>query len=207
MTQGDATAILRHWIEAVPHDRLAHLVKDATRAFVRALSMRLAEEGVSFGHWTYLRILWEHDGLTQKQLSDEAGVMEPTTYAAVTAMERAGYVRREQRPGNRKNVHVSLTPRGRALKRRLVPLAEEVNRIGVARIDAASVAAVRRVLITVIANLAQDELQRAATASTAPARARPATRGCAPAGSRRPTAAARGSRPASPRSRRSEAAD
>ena len=38
----DAQEILRHWREAVPHDRLAHLVKDATRAFVRALQARLA---------------------------------------------------------------------------------------------------------------------------------------------------------------------
>jgi predicted dehydrogenase len=77
-----ADAILRHWLEAVPHDRLAHLVKDATRAFVRALQVRLAEHGVSFGHWTFLRILWERDGLTQKQLSDEAGVIDEL-YAAV----------------------------------------------------------------------------------------------------------------------------
>ena len=58
--------ILRHWREAVPNDRLAHLVKDATRALVRALQMRLGEHGVSFGHWTFLRILWESDGLTQR---------------------------------------------------------------------------------------------------------------------------------------------
>ena len=49
---------------------------------MRALQVRLAEQNISFGHWTFLRILWEHDGLTQKQLSDEAGVMEPTTYIA-----------------------------------------------------------------------------------------------------------------------------
>ena len=42
--------ILRHWREAVPEDRLAHLVKDATRSLVRALQMRLVEHGVSFGH-------------------------------------------------------------------------------------------------------------------------------------------------------------
>ena len=30
-------AILRHWREAVPNDRLAHLVKDGTRALLRAL--------------------------------------------------------------------------------------------------------------------------------------------------------------------------
>jgi DNA-binding MarR family transcriptional regulator len=158
----EAATILRHWLEAVPHDRLAHLVKDATRALVRALQVRLAREGVSFGHWTFLRILWEHDGLTQKQLSDEAGVMEPTTFAAVTAMERLGYVTREQRPGNRKNVHVTLTPRGRSLKRRLVPLAEEVNRIGVAGIEPVQIATTRAVLIAIIANLAQDEIEREA---------------------------------------------
>ena len=160
MARDETTAILRHWVEAVPHDRLAHLVKDATRAFVRALQARLAGEGVSFGHWTFLRILWEHDGLTQKQLSDEAGVMEPTTFAAVTAMERLGYVKREQRPGNRKNVHVTLTPRGRALKRKLVPLAEEVNRIGVEGIDTVRIATPRAVLVTIIANLARDEMRR-----------------------------------------------
>ena len=135
MRKTETDVILRHWRDAVPDDRLAHLVRDAARAFVRALQWRLAEHDVSFGHWTFLRILWEQDGLTQKQLSDEAGVMEPTTYAAVTAMEELGYVTREQRPGNRKNVHVVLTPRGRALKRKLVPLAEEVNRIGVDGVD------------------------------------------------------------------------
>ena len=74
--------VLRHWTEAVPEDRLAHLVKDAWRAYVRALQMRLTEHSVSFGHWTFLRILWERDGLTQRELSAEAGVMEPTTYSA-----------------------------------------------------------------------------------------------------------------------------
>ena len=107
-------AILRHWREAVPNDRLAHLVKDATRGLLRALQMRLARHDVALGHWTFLRILWESDGLTQRALSAEAGLMEPTTSAALAAMEKAGYIRRERKPGNRKNVHVFLTPAGRA---------------------------------------------------------------------------------------------
>ena len=160
MGNTETDVILRHWRDAVPDDRLAHLVRDAARAFVRALQGRLAEHDVSFGHWTFLRILWEQDGLTQKQLSDEAGVMEPTTYAAVTAMEELGYVTRVQRPGNRKNVHVTLTARGRALKRKLVPLAEDVNRIGVEGVDARRVTIAREVLIAIIANLARDEARR-----------------------------------------------
>ncbi|ABX18459.1 MarR family transcriptional regulator [Burkholderia multivorans] len=89
-------AILRHWREAVPNDRLAHLIKDAARAMVRGLHMRLAQYEVSFGHWAFLRILWEEDGLTQKELSVEAGVMTPTTFTAVSAMEKLGYVERRE---------------------------------------------------------------------------------------------------------------
>ena len=163
--------ILRHWREAVPNDRLAHLVKDATRALVRALSMRLAVHKVSFGHWTFLRILWEGDGLTQRELSAEAGVMEPTTFAALRAMERLGTVTRRQVGRDRKKVHVFLTPKGRALKRRLVPLAEEVNNIAVAAVSPADIAAARAVLLAIIENLARDE-------ETAPTRM-PSTRALA----------------------------
>ena len=150
--------ILRHWREAVPDDRLAHLVKDATRALIRALQTRLAAHEVSFGHWAFLRVLWERDGLTQRELSEEAGVMEPTTFAAVKAMEERGYVSRRRARDNRKNVFVHLTPAGRALKARLVPLAEEVNRIAVAGLPAAEVARVRNALLTIIENLARDEI-------------------------------------------------
>ncbi len=84
-------SILRHWREAVPDDRLAHLVKDATRALVRALQMRLAEHGVSFGHWTFLRILWEGDGLTAaRNEASRPASWEPTTFSALKAMEKRG---------------------------------------------------------------------------------------------------------------------
>jgi len=151
-------AILRHWREAVPNDRLAHLVKDATRGLVRALQMRLAEHSVSFGHWVFLRILWERDGLTQRELSVQAGLMEPTTFSALKAMEKLGYVVRRQLPDSRKKVYVFLTPKGRALKGALVPLAEAVNEIAVRGIAAADVAATRRSLLAMIENLAADEL-------------------------------------------------
>jgi MarR family transcriptional regulator, organic hydroperoxide resistance regulator len=149
--------ILRHWREAVPNDRLAHLVKDATRALVRALTMRLAAHKVSFGHWTFLRILWEGDGLTQRELSERAGVMEPTTFAALHAMERLGTITRRQVGRDRKKVYVFLTPKGRALKHRLVPHAEDVNNIAVRGVKGADIAATRAVLLAVIENLARDE--------------------------------------------------
>jgi DNA-binding MarR family transcriptional regulator len=158
MTLSDHTNhLLRHWREAVPNDRLAHLIRDVARAQMRALQQRLAAYDVSFGHWTFLRILWIKDGLTQRELSALAGVMEPTTFSAVKAMEKLGFVERRQLPGNRKNVHVFLTEQGRALERKLVPLAEEVNRISVQGMSERTITIVRRSLLRMIENLAADE--------------------------------------------------
>jgi MarR family transcriptional regulator, organic hydroperoxide resistance regulator len=162
---GDTERMLQHWRDAVPNDRMAHLIKDATRALVRSLHTRLAAHGVSFGHWTFLRILWESDGLTQRELSREAGVMEPTTFTALKAMERSGYIVRRQMGGNRRKVHIFLTASGRALKRSLVPLAETVNRIALRGVALPDIAATRRTLMAMLVNLARDELtsvQRAA---------------------------------------------
>ncbi len=150
--------ILRHWQEAVPNDRLAHLVKHAARGLARALQMRLAEHEVSYGHWTFLRILWENEGLTQRELSVQAGVMEPTTFSALRAMEKRGYIVRRQSPHSRKEIDVHLTAKGRALKARLVPLAEDVNDVAMRAVASADIAATRRVLLAVIENLAGDEV-------------------------------------------------
>jgi len=152
----ESQSILRHWQESVPDDRFAHLVKDATRSFQRSLQIRLAQYDVPFGHWTFLRVLWAHDGITQKQLSDEVGVMEPTTFAAVRAMEARGWIERRQLAENRKNVHVFLTAAGRELRSRLVPFAEEVNGVGLKGLSPDDVATARRVLLAIITNLAED---------------------------------------------------
>ena len=154
-------SIVQHWREAVPNDRLAHLVRDASRAFQKALQIRLARQGIAFGHWTFLRILWEKDGVTQKELSDRAGVMEPTTFAAMKAMEAAGYIERKQLPTNRKNIYVHLTRKGRALKKSLVPLAVDTNVIAAQNLPEKDVQTTRRVLLAMIENLANDELQPA----------------------------------------------
>jgi MarR family transcriptional regulator, organic hydroperoxide resistance regulator len=153
----ETQTILRHWHEAVPNDRLAHLVKDATRALLRALQLRLTESGVLLGHWTFLRILWEKDGITQRELSEQAGVMEPTTFSALKTMESLGYVTRRKLAGNKKKVFVFLTPYGRGLKAKLVPLAQEVNEIAIRNVNSSDVAAARRTLLAIIERLAEDE--------------------------------------------------
>lgn len=154
-----AQAMLRHWLKDVPNDRLAHLIKDASRGLQRSLQRRLAEHAVSFGHWSFLRILWDTDGLTQRELSERAGLMEPTTFSALAAMERLGYIRREPAPDGGRKVFIHLTPAGQALKEVLVPFAEETNAVAVCGVRDADIAATRRTLLAMIRNLAEDEIE------------------------------------------------
>jgi DNA-binding MarR family transcriptional regulator len=139
---------------AVSNERFAHLVKIAQRGFSRSLQLRLRKESLLYGHWTLLRILWSTDGITQRQLSEQAGVAEPTTFGALQAMEKLGYITR-QKMG--KQMRVFVTPKGAALKQRVVPAAEEVNRLATAGIGADDLAATRRTLIAMIDNLVRDE--------------------------------------------------
>lgn len=154
---GEPDAIFSSFGEAKADDRLANLIKEARRGLGRAMHMRLAQHKVSYGHWTFLRILWEEEGLTQRALSERACLQEPTTFSALKAMEKLGFVERRRLPSSRKNIYVFLTPEGRALKRRLVPLAIEVNQIAVDGTSAADIAATWRTLRLMIDNLAHDE--------------------------------------------------
>lgn len=153
-----ATQAALEWHEALPDDRIAHLVRDARRGLSRVLQIRLNEHGIASGHWTFLRILWRRDGLTQRELSDLAGVMEPTTFSALQSMERLGYVSRQRRPENRKNIYVFLTDEGRALENKLVPMAEEINAMVLQGVPPEDVASARRALMAMIRNVAKYEL-------------------------------------------------
>ncbi|MCC5999945.1 MAG: MarR family transcriptional regulator [Pararhodobacter sp.] len=138
---------------------MAHLTRLAARSFSRALQIRLAEHDITFGHWVFLRILWQQDGLSQRRLSALANLTEPTTHAALARLEQLGYLTRRNLPGNRRRQHAFLTETGQALRSRLEPLAIEVNDVALDGVSDDEMAVLRRVLARVIDNLAADEVR------------------------------------------------
>jgi DNA-binding MarR family transcriptional regulator len=138
---------------AVAVDRAAHLLKLASKASARALQVRLARHGVSYGHWTLLRILWKEDGLSVTELARRANVAKPAAVTAISGMEREGYAVRQQRDGNLKSVYVHLTAKGRALEPKLVPLAIEVNDIALRGFTDAQAHRLREALVRIMRNL------------------------------------------------------
>ena len=150
-------------------ERLARLIRSAARAFNRSLQLRLASHGVSFGQWIFLRILWNEDALSQRELSVRAGLTEPTTHTALARLEAMSLVERRQLPGNRRRQHAFLTPKGRSLRDKLEPLAVEANEKAVVGLDVGEQAALRRALLTMIRNLERDEADAAALGMKVPA--------------------------------------
>ena len=138
-------------------ERLAHVVRLVAKGFSRCLQIRLAEHGVSFGHWTYLRVLWEQDGITQRDLSTRLGLMEPTVHTALEKMLRAGLIRREHRDGNRKKKYIYLSDAGRSLRAELEPLAVEVNEIATMGLQEDDLSKLRGMLLHMHKNLSVDE--------------------------------------------------
>ena len=146
----------REWRDALHEERMAHLIKTAFRSTSASLQRRLKQYDVLYGHWTFLRILWQTDGVTQRQLSEQAGVTEPSTVTALQAMEKLGYLSRRKVNGNKKQIRVFLTPRGRSLRPLVVPCAQQVNQILMAGIPPDDFAVTRRTLLAVIENLSRD---------------------------------------------------
>lgn len=138
-------------------ERIARLVRLAARAFNRSLQMRLTTEGVTFGQWIFLRILWSHDGLSQRELSEKAHLTEPTAHTALLRMEELGFIKRRNMGTNKRRQHAFLTEKGWALRDKLEPMALETNALAVDGLSAEEVSILRRALSTMISNLVQDE--------------------------------------------------
>jgi DNA-binding MarR family transcriptional regulator len=107
-------------------DSVGYQIRATHRVLQRFLQFKIEPHGIPLGMWYFLRALWHEDGLTQRELSNRVGTMEPTTLSAILIMEKKGLVRRVRNQDDRRKWHIHLTPKGRALKVRLLPLAREV---------------------------------------------------------------------------------
>jgi DNA-binding MarR family transcriptional regulator len=107
-------------------DSIGYQIRATHRVLQRFLQFKIEPHGITPGMWYFLRALWHEDGLTQRELSSRVGTMEPTTLSAILVMEKEGLVRRVRNPDDRRKWHIHLTPKGRGLKPKLLPLAREV---------------------------------------------------------------------------------
>ena len=134
------------------------LVILAARLYARALLTRIEPSGVTRGQWPFLLVLWEEDGISQRELSERRGIREATTVRILERMEKDGLVHRIRDSIDRRRLRVYLTERGKALRNELIPYALEVNDVSLAALSGEERQSFIGMLQVVISSLRDDSL-------------------------------------------------
>jgi DNA-binding MarR family transcriptional regulator len=132
---------------------VAYLVREVHRALSADLQARIGRYGVNAGMWRFLRVLWEEDAISQRDLSSRVGMTGATTVLALDRMEREALVLRVRDGKDRRIVRVHLTKKGRRLRDKLLPHAADVDAIACAGIGRRDVALLKELLKQVRVNI------------------------------------------------------
>jgi DNA-binding MarR family transcriptional regulator len=108
-------------------DSAGYLVNHLARLFARELQLRIKPLGLSTGTFPALLVLWESDGLTQRELIERLDVEQPTMTNTLARMERDGLIRRGKDPADGRAQRIWLTESARALEAPATAAAEAVN--------------------------------------------------------------------------------
>ncbi len=132
---------------------LAYLVREAHRAMARDLQGRIRRYGINVGVWRFLRVLWEEDGISQRELSTRVGMKAPTTALALNRMEKQGLINRVRNLEDRRITVVRLTKKGKGLREKLLPHAAKANAVACTGFSPQEIASLRRLLIAMRLNV------------------------------------------------------
>jgi MarR family transcriptional regulator, transcriptional regulator for hemolysin len=88
----------------------------------RAINARLRPYGLDYPRWRVLAVLQEHSGATMGRLADLTSVDRTTLTRTLGLMEEARLVARQERESDRRSLVISLTPKGRRMFARILPL-------------------------------------------------------------------------------------
>lgn len=96
--------------------------------------------------WFTLRVLWERDGLAQREIGAELDLGQPAVVSVLDTLERRGLIERRRNVADRRKVNIYLTPAGLELRELLSPVANEVNRVAISQLDRDEVVMLWRLL-------------------------------------------------------------
>ncbi|MGO1118986.1 MarR family winged helix-turn-helix transcriptional regulator [Rhodovibrionaceae bacterium A322] len=104
-----------------------YLANHMARLFAMALQQRLKPLGLAPGQFMALLVLWEEEGLTQKDLIARLDVEQATMANTLTRMERDGLIIRRPHPQDGRAQSILLTDKARRLESDAKAHAQAVN--------------------------------------------------------------------------------
>jgi DNA-binding MarR family transcriptional regulator len=154
-----------------PAEPIGLLVAAIRRAVKAMVAQRLGPLGVSpLQFWMLVGVL-EAPGASQAELARRLRCDEPSVSRVVAGLASRGWVRSRRHGDDRRRLLLELTPSGRALARRLAPLAAEVRATIEAPLEPAMREQVRAALTTIASHLQRRCQDASSPEATTPVRA------------------------------------
>lgn len=132
---------------------LGEMVNRTARLLRRLADHRLAPLGLSSGYLPVLTALMPGEQLSQKVLTERAGIEQPTMAATLRRMERDGVIIRQLDPDDRRSALFRLTPHAIARIAAISAAIDGVSEDALARVDAGDRTQLRSILQEVIASV------------------------------------------------------
>ena len=149
LIKNDAREALEYSLD----DSIGYMLSVMDRRMTPYLKICLMSEGISYGMWYFLRVLWEEDGLSQKELTHRTGFTQPTSVEAVRNMKKRGLIRITDNPNDARQMKIYLTEAGRGIENKLLPKVAKINTVALEGISNADLETMRKVLRTIRANM------------------------------------------------------
>ena len=107
-----------------PENSLATLLNKTTRALSTRLQSLFTSAGidVTSEQWMILLLLWQQDGRSAHQIADIIGKDKAAVTRLIDRLEKRKLVVRVSDTADRRQKKVCLTPDGRAIQEKLIPL-------------------------------------------------------------------------------------
>ncbi|WP_165826118.1 MarR family winged helix-turn-helix transcriptional regulator [Rhizobium wuzhouense] len=107
--------------------QLCFALYGAAHAFTRAYKPLLSPLGLTYPQYVVMMALWEEDDLPVKGLGERVGLDSGTLSPLLKRLEQVGYVARRRDVADERQVFITLTEEGRALKARAVDVLRAIG--------------------------------------------------------------------------------
>ena len=132
---------------------LPYLLNRAGARIAASFSEEVRPLGATLQMWRVLAALRERDGRRMGDLSETTSIEVSTLTRLVDTMEKKGLVARRRDAGDARAVALHVTPAGRRLTRRVLPIAERYERVALDGFSAAETSALKAALRRLYGNM------------------------------------------------------
>lgn len=99
----------------------------ASKEIVRSYTPYLEPLGLTYTQYITMMILWEEEEITVKELSKKLYLNSGTLTPLLKKLEKKNYVRRQRSETDERNLIVSLTEEGKALREKALEVPQKVR--------------------------------------------------------------------------------